>query len=366
MRSTKLSFSIFLSFISVFCMAQEFDVYVSDANRHQVIKYDENGENPTVFITPRSGGLNWPQDIVFLEDQNIVLVSGLNNNSIKKYDAHSGEYLGSWAVGINGPTRMKFGPDSLLYVLQWNGEAKIMRFNLNGELVDEFTSTGVNQSIGLDWDSNGNLYVSSYGGKYVDKFGPSGIFIERFISSNLAGPTNIWFDATGDLLVVDYNGNSIKRFNSNGEYQGIFINGLNIPEGVAFLDEGKILVGDGGTSRIKLFDAEGNFIKDFAQGGGLSVPNAVVIRNASITATSQITRNALTITPTIGSTFHIHADEIKKLKSISIYNSEGQLIDKLSDEHLSHWDATSHADGIYILVGIGIDDSISSQQVLKN
>ena len=85
---------------------------------------------------------------------------------------------------------------------------------MNGSFVDEFTSTGVNTRIGLDWDTSGNLYVSSYNGKFVQKFNTSGEDLGKFISSNLPGPTNIWFNTAGDLLVNDYNGGAVKRFDS--------------------------------------------------------------------------------------------------------------------------------------------------------
>ena len=47
-------------------------IYVSDAGNFnkppwQILKYDENGQNSKVFIS-EDQGLDWPQDIVFLED----------------------------------------------------------------------------------------------------------------------------------------------------------------------------------------------------------------------------------------------------------------------------------------------------------
>ena len=48
------------------------------------MKYDENGENPEVFITTP---LNRPQDILFLEDRGEALVSNLGDNRITRHDA---------------------------------------------------------------------------------------------------------------------------------------------------------------------------------------------------------------------------------------------------------------------------------------
>ncbi len=60
--------------------SQDLEIYVSDAGNFssppwKILKFDENGENPEVFIDTV---LAWPQDILFLEDQKVVLISNLN------------------------------------------------------------------------------------------------------------------------------------------------------------------------------------------------------------------------------------------------------------------------------------------------
>jgi hypothetical protein len=262
---------------------QNNDIYVVDVGPNrgppfQVLKFDENGENPEVFINTE---LNRPQDIVFLEDSNTALVSSLGSDRITKHDATTGNYLGDFAVGrADGPTRMKIGADNLLYVLQWLGDGKVLRYQLDGTFVDEFTSVGVTQSIGLDWDSQGNLYVSSFDGRHVRKFDSDGNDLGLFISSNLLGPTNLWFESNGDLLVLDWSGTSVKRFDSNGNYLGQFMSGLVQAEGIETLSNGHFLIGNGGTSAVKQFDESGNFVKNFIPGGsgGLATPVAVVRR----------------------------------------------------------------------------------------
>jgi hypothetical protein len=275
-----LALSVLLLATNTF--GQDYEIYVSDAANFsnppwKILKFDENGENPEVFIDTV---LAWPQDIVFLEDQQVVLISNLNSGKLTKYNSSTGDYLGNFATGIAGPTRMKIGADSLLYVLQWSGNGKVRRFQLNGTFVDEFTSVGVPQSIGLDWDSNGNLYVSSYTGDNVRKFDPNGNDLGLFVTSNLAGPTNIWFDDNDDLLVSDYDGTAVKRFNSSGVFQNNFATGLSQSEGVDFFQNGNILIGNGATHSVKMFDSNGVYIEDFIPNGsgGLITPNAVVIR----------------------------------------------------------------------------------------
>ncbi len=111
-----LALSILLLATNTF--GQDIEIYVSDAGNFasppwKILKFDENGENPEIFIDTV---LAWPQDIVFLEDLQIVLISNLNSGRITKYNSSTGDYIGNFATGIAGPTRMKIGTDSLLCI----------------------------------------------------------------------------------------------------------------------------------------------------------------------------------------------------------------------------------------------------------
>jgi hypothetical protein len=122
---------------------------------------------------------------------------------------------------------MKIGSDNLLYVLQWARNGKVKRYQLDGTFVDDFTDVGVAQSIGLDWDQAGNLYVSSFNGALVRKFNSNGQDMGLFITTNLVGPTNIWFD-----------------------------------DGVDFFPDGNILIGNRRTGSVKMYDSNGNYLED--------------------------------------------------------------------------------------------------------
>ena len=127
----------------------------------------------------------------------VVLISNLSSGNINRHNINSGQFIDSFATNIGGPTRIKIGPDGLLYVLQWTGDGLVQRYQLDGTFVDNFTSVGVFQSIGLDWDNEGNLYVSSYNNGAngsVRKFDPEGNDLGLLIDTGLQGPTDIWFD----------------------------------------------------------------------------------------------------------------------------------------------------------------------------
>lgn len=341
------------------------NIYVSDAGDFdkppwQILKYDQNGENPEVFINTN---LAWPQDILFIEDQGIVLVSNLNENNICAFDLESGAFIKEFATGISGPTRMKIGPDGLLYILQWSGSGRVVRYTLNGNRRGEFTNFGLSQSIGLDWDKEGNLYVSSYDKGHVKKYDRNGIDQGVFAEMKLLGPTNIYFNDKDELIVLDYNAGNIKRYNNFGNFLGIDIEGLNKPEGVAFLKNGDLLVGNGGTGAIKRY-RDGNFVGDFirSKSGGLKTPNAVVVRSKSIVSSLHSIINRDLVTPNFGRNFALSNGVRNMAKNINIYNSTGQFVDKLDTKHNEIWNADHLNFGYYYLV----IENESWQRILVN
>ncbi len=371
MKTITFLFAFIISMLSMNTYAQDLEIYVSDAGNFssppwKILKYDENGENPEVFI---SDSIVWPQDIVFLEDQGVVLISSLKTNGyISKHDISTGEFVDYFAEGIAGPTRMKIGEDSLLYVLQWSASTNaVLRFELDGTPLGDFTSTGVSQSIGLDWDDEGNLYVSSWGGKFVQKFDPDGVDLGTFIDSNLSGPTNIWFDDNGDLLVIDYSGGAVKRFDADGNYVDNFVTGLSAAEGIAWLPNGNMLIGNGNTHSVKMFNPDGNYIEDFIENGsgGLITPNAVVVRDVTQTVGIQAKEvEEIFIVPTTGTQFYIHDDLFNSISAVEVYDTAGIMVNNTKFNGKKIWDASTFQSGVYIIVVKTKDGDIKSNKVI--
>ncbi len=351
-----------------FAFAQDFDVYVSDAGNFnnppwQIVKFNMNGDNPEAFINSE---LNWPQDILFLEDDGVVLISNLGSGRITKHDTNTGVYISNFAAGIAGPTRIKIGPDGLLYVLQWQGNGKVRRYNLDGSYLGEFTSVGVSQSIGIDWDKQGNLYVSSYTGDSVRKFDKEGDDMGLFINSSLQGPTNIWFEENGDLLVSDYDGNAAKRFDNQGNFKSNFLLGLSNSEGVAFLPNGNILIGNGGSSSVKQYRPNGSYVNEFISSGvgNLINPNAVVVRNRILSSVEdKISLTQSIIHPTVGTIFYVDCNYIDKIESISIFSMDGQKVYQSSDLSDILWNGVDSTEGSYIIKVRMNDSKVLTQRV---
>ncbi len=268
---------------SAAALAEETFLYIVDVGPNrgapwQVLRANADGSNPQVFIDSE---LNRPQDILFLENRGTAIVSNLGSGRITEYDADTGDYVGDWASGIGAPTRLAFGPDGYIYVLQWQGNGRVLRYERDGSLVDEFTTVAVSNAIGLDWDADGNLYVASFDGGFVRRFDPEGNDLGQFASDNLFGPTNLWFDDAGDLWVLDWTGGAIRRYDSSGVLIDSPVLGLSEPEGVEFLANGHFLVGNGGTSSVREYDGDGTFVGDLVPpgSGGLAKPNGLRLRS---------------------------------------------------------------------------------------
>jgi sugar lactone lactonase YvrE len=366
----QLFFICLLITVGIPVAAQEFYIYVSDAANFnsgdfKIVQFDPNGENPIDYIVDE---LAWPQDIIFLENEDRVLVSNLGSGRITKHNSRTGAYIEDFATVAGGPTRMKVGADDLLYVLQWSNTVnKILRYQLDGTFVDEFTSTGVQQSIGIDWDDSGDLFVSSFGGGHVRQFDSNGMDMGLFIDSDLSGPTNLEI-RDGIMYVLDWNAGKCVRFDAgDGSFIDDFITGLTNPEGLAFLPNGDLLIGDNGTNSVRRFDSSGNDLGAYTTGGDLITPNAVVLRNEIFLSTKDETQNLVFVSPTVGLEFNINPVIAADFNTLKIYHSSGKLVDTIDLSSASVWNARSNAEGVYFLVATSKTGKRSTQRiVVKN
>ena len=373
MKNLNYKVMLFAFLFSTTFFSQNLAVYVSDAANFssgpwQIAKFDEAGVYQEELISV-DDGIVWPQDIVFLDSEEAVLISNLGaGGTISKHHWATGEFIENFAEGLGGPTRMKIGPDGLLYVLQWsNSNNKILRYNLDGTFVDEFTDVGVPQSIGLDWDNQGNLYVSSYNGSSVRKFnGNTGADMGLFISGGLQGPTNIWFEAGGNMIVLSYNGGAIKRYDPDGNFMADLVTGLSGPEGFDFFPNGDLLIGNGGDGSIKRYDSQFNFIENFIEPGILLTPNAIVIREDIDLAVPEYNAKALFVTPSIGNQFYFNSAVVENFKVLSIYNNSGQLVESISTEDTDMWEASKYAEGLYFVAVQDDGKKLIQKIIIKN
>lgn len=335
--------------------AQDIKIYVSDAAGFNVgpwfiFQYDEDGSNPITFIDEELG---WPQDILFLPSRNEVLVSNLTTNRITKYVGSTGEYIEDFAEVAGGPTRMLLGDDGLIYLVQWSTtDNKIKRYDVEGNFVDEFTNNGVPRSVGIAWDSAGNLYGASFGGAFVQQFDANGIDQGMYVNTELQGPTNIWFDDSDNLFVIDWSSGDVEQFDASANYVGKFITGLGQPEGVDFRSNGNILIGNGTTSEVKEYLADGTFVENVvtAGSGGLTRPNAVILFDRSTLSVPENDRHTVFVTPTVGDRFTINPKLLHDFQILNIYSLNGQLMESIDLTVTDTLKAAGYAEGVYFIV----------------
>tara|TARA_Y100000815_G_scaffold273787_1_gene305973 strand:- start:3134 stop:4270 length:1137 start_codon:yes stop_codon:yes gene_type:complete len=370
--------SICLIFFTCWNLSAQNDyyIYVSDAGGFnvdgpwQIIRYDLDGSNPLVLVDDtffESENIGWPQDILFLEDQNVMLVSCLVGNRITKHNAQTGAYIEDFASVPGGPTRMKLGDDGFIYVVQWsNTDNKILRFQEDGTLEGAYTNIGVGTGIGIDWDSTGNLYITSYGGNAVKQFDDTGVSQGDFIDSNLNGPTNVHVEDNGNFLVLNWGGGDVVRFDSSGNFLEIFTNAVSQPEGIAPHPSGGYLIGNGGNASIDLFMEDGTFVDNVVESGssGLVQPNAVVLRDATLGVGAVKKDKKIIVIPSVGTFFQLHTQHSLSIESLELFNLQGQKVASLPLEK-NTWDASNLQEGVYFLKGTSSEDTYLQKIVVK-
>lgn len=280
-----------LSLITCCCLlfqiplfAQNIEIFVSSRATNSVKVWNQNGDYLGDFIAPGSGGLQTTEDIIFHPDGS-VLVSGYNSSAIKRYDGLTGAFLGDFSSGfaLSNPSKMSIGPDSLIYITQWGGSQKVVRFDLNGNFVDEFTKTAVKKGLGHLWDKDGIFYIAAFDqgtNGFIEHFDTSGISLGAYLgSAKMDGPTTIWLDADSNLYINDWTKGSVLYFDTAKNYLGDFITAnLVQPEGIAFAPNGNLFIGDWTLDKVQRFDSTGAYLYEAAFGNSLQDPNAVKVR----------------------------------------------------------------------------------------
>src|SRR5579859_6252031 len=88
-----------------------------------------------------------------------------------------------------------------------------------------------------------NLFVAAYGSGQINGFTPTGA--QSTFASGLNQPLGLAFDSAGNLYEADANSGNIYKFAPGGA-QSTFASGLNRPVGLAFNSAGNLFVANSG------------------------------------------------------------------------------------------------------------------------
>lgn len=196
---------------------------------------------------------------------------------------------GSEGLQITGlfsfPQDLALDSGGNVYVTDY-GNRRIQKFDSDGDFLHTWGTKGSGSgqfqapsgiAIGKDF-----VYVVDNELNRVQKFDTSGKYITQWGSRGTESgqfllPQNIAVDPNGDVYVADTGNSRIEKFSSDGKFllswgsggleNGQFLN----PRGVAADSQGSVYVSDSGNNRIQKFSSDGVFIKSFDISSGSSL-----------------------------------------------------------------------------------------------
>ena len=196
-----------------------------------------------------------------------LLVAMHGTGKVERYDSTTGEWVGTFASGLEAPNAVAYGPDGNLYVAcgALGGPGTVQRLNgATGAYGDDFVGypPGENGAIARATDlkfHNGSLYVASCdNGKVIRYDALTGQWISDFTSGSVGGITEIEIHE-GRLYWADFHTASIRRCDlATGRDEGAYTTRAGFcPWGIAFGRAGD-LFWSGSDHAILQFDGVSN------------------------------------------------------------------------------------------------------------
>ena len=148
-----------------------------------------------------------------------LVISDFSAGRIIKVDASNpSDMQVSTLVANTGTTPNGVTIDSandLAYVVNWGNNADILSIDINtGEVVTVLDGSGLGNCDGIDMDSYGNFYVSSWSPARITKYNSDFSEAETVVSSGLSSPADISYAMEIDTLAVANSGNTQVTFHS--------------------------------------------------------------------------------------------------------------------------------------------------------
>jgi sugar lactone lactonase YvrE len=154
-----------------------------------------------------------------------------------------------------------------------SGSEFIWKLSPTGAFDPVIFASDINIATGNDFDSQGNLFQSNFGGAEVSMIDPSGVVTS--FSTSVNGPVGIAIDDSDNLFVNNCHTNSVSRITPAG-VASTFLNSaqLNCPNGITRAPNGDFYIinwHDGLIFRVTAAGSISNFASVPAQGGHVTV-----------------------------------------------------------------------------------------------
>ncbi len=267
------------------------NMYVADPVNNRVQLWKPGELVGTTIVGGNGAGanpnqLNYPTG-VFVDPFNNIYVVDQNNQRVQYFE--SGSTVGKTVAGGNGAGSSDFQlnfPSSVIVDGSGNifvsdaGNHRVQKWSANGKTVSTVAGNGqvgdssynLNNPQGLFIDRNGYLYVADAGNHRVMQYYPNSIFGTPLAGNRGVGfdlrqlnnPSAVIADAVGNLYIADRGNNRIQRWvaydtigntiaGSQAGGGGSSTTQLNLPSGIAFNNDGSLLVVDARNNRVQQF-----------------------------------------------------------------------------------------------------------------
>jgi uncharacterized protein (TIGR03663 family) len=190
-----------------------------------------------------------------------------------------------WSLGTGDAVAIE--PDlseSNLCVNNWQQTSANLVFGTQGNAPGQLS-----RPLGLAFAPNGDLYVAEEGNNRISVFDPNGNFINTFgqlgdrttTGPYFTRPNDVTFGVDGAMYVVDTWNYRIQSFDENGNFintwgqmleggsnaPAVPIDGFWAPRDAVTDSEGYVYVADTGNKRIRVYTAQGSYVRDIGSSG---------------------------------------------------------------------------------------------------
>jgi len=171
---------------------------------------------------------------------------------------------------LHCPTRVVEGPGGKIFVSDaMVGSVFIYDsvLSLTGEIKN------LSKPLGIAVDMSGNIYVGNDGRDNVEVYSSGGQKIRVIGDGEILMPTDMVLDMVGNIYVVDSHKNTVKVYGITGQWIRDIGSGgdgpgqLKFPVAVTvgYGPDTELFIADQGHCSIKVFDLEGNFLREFGE-----------------------------------------------------------------------------------------------------